>query len=212
MKVCAALSKISPAFNDIAIAGELSIQLIEILAALSTLTKNETSHTPGSMSSRSSSPVRDDLLETIAELRCLSSMATTPIEYKLCFGISGCCFTLQFGEGKIGPEFHEELQELEDALLGPGKPRPKQEPGSVVQTHTECFIWALIACAGALEMSESLSDPTTLLDRALDKFPLETADWETLEKILRKFLWNEVLGRHWKRCWQRAMYRRLGNR
>lgn len=216
MKVCEALSKISPAFNDIAIAGEMSIQVIEILAALSTIIKNDPrqlsspspSPSPGWPSRlRFNSPGSDDLLDTIAELRHFSNMATTPTDYRLCFGAGGCCFTLHFGGGTIGPEFDDVLQELEDTLDGDGKPRTKQEEGHRLQTHTECIIWASIAAAGALEMSESFSATTTMLDRTLNKFPVETGSWATLEKILRRFLWNETLGNHWKRCWQKAMRR-----
>ncbi len=134
-------------------------------------------------------------------------MATTSIEHKLCFGIIGTCFTLHYGNSKIGEDMNETLQELEDALIGDGKPhRPQQE--KVLKTHRECLIWVSMAAAGALEQSEFLSVMSMVLEEALEKYPDEMMDWETLEKILKKFLWNDFLGKHWRRCWYKAMYRR----
>lgn len=208
IKVCEALSKVSTAFNDMAMAGELSIQMIDILAYLSKLAGGDgsTSPTSSSPSSPSSSPGGRNLLNTIADLRCLSVMATTDIEHKLCFGIIGCCFTLHFGEAKIGKEFNESLQELEDTLIGHGKPRPQQ--AKALKTHRECLVWVSVAAAGALAMSDLLSAVSMGLDQTLENYPEETSQWETLEATLRKYLWNDLLARHWKRCWRKAMYRR----
>ncbi|KIX06870.1 uncharacterized protein Z518_04846 [Rhinocladiella mackenziei CBS 650.93] len=202
-KVCEALSKVSPAFNDMAMEGELSIQIIDILANLSIATKGEGSPSPPS--SPPGSPGARDLLNTIADLRCLSVMATTSIEHMLCFGIIGCCFTLHFGGAKIGEEFNESLQELEDTLTGNGKRGPQLE--KTLETHRECLTWISMAATGALEMSEILSPVSRVLDQTLEKYPEETARWETLEKILQKYLWNPLLARHWKRCWRRAIHR-----
>ena len=215
IKVCEALSKVSPAFNDMAMAGELSIQMIDILAKLSSRIKGEGSPSPTSSptspgSSTASSPSGRHLLHTIADLRCLSVMATTSIEHKLCFGIIGCCFTLHFQGARIGEEFNEPLQELEDTLIGNGKPRPQKE--KAIKAHRDCLIWISIAAAGALEMSELLSAMSMALDQALDKYPEETSQWETLEKILQKFLWNDILARHWKACWRKAMRRHSKSR
>ncbi|KIW74680.1 hypothetical protein Z517_11450 [Fonsecaea pedrosoi CBS 271.37] len=204
IKVCEALSKVSTSFNDMAMAGEMSIQMIDILANLSKTARGDGSATP--TSSPPSSPGGRNLLNTIADLRCLSVMATTSIEHKLCFGVIGTCFTLHFGDGKIGEEFNETLQELEDGLLGNGKPRPQQEKAQ--KNHRECLIWVALAAAGALEQSELLSAMSMLLDQTLDKYPEETARWETLEGILKKFLWNDLLARHWRRCWAKAVRRR----
>jgi hypothetical protein len=203
IKVCEALSKVSTSFNDMAMAGELSIQMIDILANLSTQARGDGSATPPT--SPPSSPGGRNLLNTIADLRCLSVMATTPIEHKLCFGIIGTCFTLHYGNGKIGDDMNETLQELEDNLVGNGKPRPQQE--NALKTHRECLIWISVAAAGALDQSDLLSAMSMVLDQTLEKYPDETGEWETLEKILRKFLWNDLLGKHWKRCWRKAMHR-----
>ena len=204
IKVCEALSKVSTSFNDMAMVGELSIQMIDILANLSTQARGDGSATPPT--SPPSSQGGRGLLHTIADLRCLSVMATTSVEHKLCFGIMGTCFTLHFGDGKLGEDFNETLQDLEDTLIGNGKPRPQQE--KTLKTHRDCLIWISVAAAGALEQSELLSAMSMVLDQTLEKYPEETAQWEKLEKILKKFLWNDLLGRHWKKCWRKAMHRR----
>lgn len=204
IKVCESLSKVSTVFNDMALAGELSMQMIDILANLSTLARGDGSASP--VNSPPGSPGGRDLLNTIADLRCLSVMATTSIEHQLCFGIIGCCFALHFGDGKIGQEFDESLRDLEDTLVGNGRPRPQEE--RALKSHRECMIWVSIAAAGALEMSDFMSAMSMVLDQTLERYPDETGEWETLEKILKKYLWNDLLGRHWKRCWRRAMHRR----
>jgi hypothetical protein len=202
-KVCEALSKVSSSLNDMAMAGELSIQMIDILANLSTLARGDGSSTPPT--SPPSSPGGRNLLNTIADLRCLSVMATTSIEHQLCFGIIATCFTLHYGSTKIGEDMRETLQEIEDALLGNSKPRPQREKS--LKTHKECLIWISFAAAGALAQSDLLSAMSMVLDQTLELHPDETADWNLLEKILRKFLWNDLLGKHWKQCWRKAMHR-----
>lgn len=204
IKVCEALSKVATSFNDMAMAGELSIQMIDILANLSTQARGDGSATPPN--SPPGSPGGRGLLNYIADLRCLSVMATTSIEHNLCYGVIGTCFTLRFGSGKIGEDFNETLQELEDNLIGNGRFRPEHEKPQ--KSHKECLIWVSMAAAGALEQSPLLSAMSMVLDQTLDKYPEETAQWEILERILKKFLWNDVLGRHWKRCWRKAMHRR----
>ncbi|ETI29457.1 hypothetical protein G647_01910 [Cladophialophora carrionii CBS 160.54] len=203
IKVCEALSKVSTSFNDMAMAGELSIQMIDILANLSTHARGDGSATPPN--SPPSSPGGRNLLNTMADLRCLSVMATTPIEHKLCFGIMGTCFTLHYGSEKISDDMHETLQELEDSLVGNGKPEPQEE--NRLNAHRECLIWISVAAAGALDQSELLSAMSMVLDQTLEQYPDETSDWETLEKILKKFLWNDLLGKHWKQCWRKGMHR-----
>ncbi|EXJ59702.1 hypothetical protein A1O7_03848 [Cladophialophora yegresii CBS 114405] len=205
IKVCEALSKVSTSFNNMAMAGELSIQMIDILANLSTLARGDGSATPPN--SPPSSPGGRSLLNTIADLRYLSVMATTPIEHKLCFGVIGTCFTLHYGSGKISDDMHETLQELEDSMIGNGKPQLETQEGDALKTHRECLIWISLAAAGALDQSELLSAMSMMLDQALEQYPDETSDWETLEKILKKFLWNDLLGKHWKRCWRKAKHR-----
>src|ERR1700761_4422662 len=137
IKVCEALSKVSTAFNDMAMAGELSIQMIDILANLSTQARGDGSATPPT--SPPSSPGGRNLLNTIADIHCLSVLATTSIEHELCFGIIGTCFTLHYGNGKIGDDMNETLQELEDSLIGNNKARPQQE--KALKMHRECLIW-----------------------------------------------------------------------
>ncbi len=204
IKVCEALSKVSTSFNDMALAGELSMQMIDILANLSTQARGDGSATPPT--TPPSSPGGRTLLNTIADLRCLSVMATTPIEHQLCSGIIGTCFTLHYGNSKTGDDMNETLQELEDTLVGNGKPRPQQE--KALRTHKECLIWLSVAAAGALEQSEFLSAMSMVMDQTLERYPDETAEWQTLERILRRFLWNDTLGKHWKRCWRKGMHRR----
>ncbi|OAL31404.1 hypothetical protein AYO22_00996 [Fonsecaea multimorphosa] len=189
IKVCEALSKVSTSFNDMAMAGEMSIQMIDILANLSSTARGDGSATP--TSSPPSSPGGRNLLNTIADLRCLSVMATTSIEHKLCFGVIGTCFTLHFGDGKIGEEFNETLQELEDTLIGNGKPRPQQEKAQ--KSHRECLIWVAMAAAGALEQSELLSAMSMVLDQTLDKYPEEAAH-TALEKMLGQSCASSVEG------------------
>ena len=208
IKVCEALSKVSTSFNDMAMTGELSIQMIEILANLSAQARGAGSATPPN--TPPSSPGGRNLLNTIADLRALSVMATTSIEHELCFGIIGTCFTLHYTTAKIGDDMNETLQELEDTLIGNGKPRPQQE--KVLQTHRECLIWISVAAAGALEQSELLSAMSMVLDQTLDTYPDETSEWEILEQILKRFLWNDMLGKHWKRCWRKAIHRRSKTR
>jgi len=220
-KMCEALSKVSPAFNDMALAGQLSIQMIDILASLSTITRSEGGGSPATtspttdspstsspVSSAPSSPGGRNLLNIIADLRCLSMLGTVPIEHLLCFGLIGCSLTLHFGEEKIPEEFNETLQELEDTVVGGGKPRPQQENEKFMKEHQDCLIWISIAAAGALELSELLSPTTKLLHQTLDRYPTETSTWEAMEQILRKFLWNDVLAQRWKRCWHRTVQTR----
>ncbi|KAJ9611461.1 hypothetical protein H2200_004645 [Cladophialophora chaetospira] len=204
IRVCEALSKVSTAFNDLALARELSMQMIEILANLSTQARGDGSATPPT--SPPTSPGGRSLLNTIADLRCISVMQTTPIEHKLCFGVIGTCFTLHYGTGMIGDDMNETLQMLEDTLIGNG--RLRVQPEAALKAHRECLIWISVATAGALEQSELLSAMSMVLDQALEKYPDEMTDWDTLEKILRKFLWNDLLGKHWKKCWRKAMHRR----
>ncbi len=135
-------------------------------------------------------------------------LGTVPIEHLLCFGLIGCSLTLHFGEEKIPEEFNETLQELEDTVVGGGKPRPQQENEKFMKEHQDCLIWISIAAAGALELSELLSPTTKLLHQTLDRYPTETSTWEAMEQILRKFLWNDVLAQRWKRCWHRTVQTR----
>ena len=205
IQICEALSKVSTCFNEMAMAGELSMQMIDILADLSTQARGDGSATPPS--SPPGSPGGRNLLNMIADLRCLSVMATTSIEHKLCFGIIGTCFVLHFGHDKISEEFTETLRELEDTLVGNGKARPQQE--NFIKTHQECLIWISVAASGALAQSELLSAMSMVLDQTLELYPEETTEWATLEKILKKFLWNDLLARHWYKCWHQARNRRL---
>ncbi|KAK4942465.1 hypothetical protein LTR10_017761 [Elasticomyces elasticus] len=207
-KVCEALSKVSSTFNDMALAGELSIQMIDILANLSTITKTGDSPTSNLISSPPSSPGARNLLNIIADLQCISFMGTTPIEHLLCCGLIGCCFRLHYGDEQIGEEYDEALQELEDTLGANGWPRSPQEQAKLQKKHLECLIWISVAGASALELSKSYPAASTVLDNTLKKYPKETSRWNTVEKILRKFLWNDFLAESWQKCWQRAMDRR----
>jgi hypothetical protein len=207
VNVCAALSKVSTSFNDIAMAGELSMQMIDILANLSTQARGDGSATPPS--SPPSSPGGRNLLNIIGDLRCISVMATTSIEHYLCFGVIGTCLTLHYGSEKIGDDMNETLQELETTLIGNGR-RPPQE--NTLKTYKECLIWVSVAAAGAIEQSDLFSAMSMVLDQTLERHPDEITEWETLENILKKFLWNDFLGKHWRRCWRKAMHRRSKTR
>lgn len=205
-KVCEALSKVSSTFNDMALAGELSIQMIDILASLSIITKTGgSSPTSSPVSSPPGSPGGRNLLSIIADLRCISSMGTTPIEHLLCFGLIGCCLRLHYEDEEIGPEFDEALQELEDTLGEHGWPGSPQEHEKLQKKHTDCLIWISIAAASAMELSKSWSSVSTVLNKTLSEYPRETGQWKTLEKRLCKFLWNDFLAERWRRSWQRAM-------
>ncbi|KAI1608614.1 hypothetical protein EDD36DRAFT_87975 [Exophiala viscosa] len=208
MKLCEALSKVSSTFNDMALAGELSIQMIDILANLSTITKTGDSPTLSPISSRPSSPGSRNLLNIIADLQCISVMGTTPIEHLLCFGLIGCCFRLHFGDKECGEEYEEALQELEDTLGENGWPRSSQEQAKLQKKHIDCLIWISIAAASALELSKSWSPISKVMDETLRKYPMETRRWVLVEKILRKFMWNDFLAESWQGSWQRAMERR----
>lgn len=214
-RVCESLSKVSSAFNDMALAGQLSIQIIGIIATLSAMTRNESSGSPSpgspstssAASSAPSSPGERNLLNIIADLRCLSMLGTVPIEHLLCHGLIGCCLRLHFGEEKLGDDFNETLQELEDTLVGGGKPRPQQDLDKFHKEHKDCLLWIAFAAADALDMSAPFSDKFLVLQQTLDRYPAETSRWETLEKILRRFLWNDFLAQYWKRRWQVAIQR-----
>lgn len=216
IKVCESLSKVSSAFNDMALAGQLSIQIIGIIATLSAMTRNDNSGSPSPGSSIASSPVSSapsspsdrNLLNIIADLRCLSMLGTVPIEHLLCHGLIGCCLRLHFGEEKLGDDFNETLQELEDTLVGGGKPRPQQDLEKFYKEYRDCLLWIAFAAADALEMSPPFSHKSMVLQKTLDRYPAETCRWNTLEKILRRFLWTDFLAQHWKRRWQSAMQRR----
>lgn len=203
-KVCEALSKVSPAFNDMAMSGELSVQMIDILANLSSLMKDGTVSSPIN-SPRTSPESRGNLLHSVADLRFLSVLGITPIEHFLCYGLIACCYTLHFDGGSIGEEYVESLQELEDMLAGDGK-QPLHD--RLADTHRDCLIWISIAAAGALAMSELLSAMSMILDHTFDQFPDEMAQWDVLSKVLQKFLWSNDLLMFWKRIWQKAMVRR----
>lgn len=207
-KVCEALSKVSLAFNDMAMSGELSVQMIDILANLSSLIKDGTVSSPIT-SPRSSPESRRNLLHSVADLRCLSVLAVTPIEHFLCYGLIACCYTLHFEGGSIGEEYVESLQELENMLTADGN-RPLQD--RLVDTHRHCLVWISIAVAGALAMSELLSASSMILDHAFDQFPDEMAHWDVLSEILRKFLWSRDLLMFWRRVWQKATLRRSPSR
>ncbi|EXJ84995.1 hypothetical protein A1O3_05670 [Capronia epimyces CBS 606.96] len=132
-------------------------------------------------------------------------MAVTPIEYMLCFGMIGCCLTLHFSDSRIPKEFNETLQGLEETLVANG--RPRTQPESALTPHRECLIWISMAATGALEMAHNLSTTSAVLALTLQRYPDETSNWDTLEKILAKYLWNDVLARQWKRFWRRGIHR-----
>ncbi|KIW11243.1 hypothetical protein PV08_10543 [Exophiala spinifera] len=217
IKVCESLSKVSSAFNDMAIAGQLSIQMIGIIATLSTMMKNESGGSLGLGSPSTSSPASSgpnspserNLLHIIADLRCLSMLGTVPIEHLLCHGLIGFCLRLHFREEKLGDDFDEIIQGLEDTLVGRGKPRPQQDLEKFYKEHKDCLLWIAFAAADALEMSPPFSRKSMVLEQTLDRYPTETSRWETLDKILRRFLWNDFLAQHWKRRWEVATRRRL---
>jgi len=208
MKVCEALSKVSPTFNDMALAGDLSIQMIDILANLSTITKTGDSPTSGPISSPPSSPGTRDLLNIIADLQCISVMGTTPIEHLLCFGLIGCCLKLHCRDEEIGEEYAEALQELGITLGENGWPRSSQMQAKLQKKHIDCLIWISVAAAGALGLSKSSSARSTVLNEILKKYSNKTSRWDNIEKVLRKFLWNDFLAESWQGCWQRATDRR----
>jgi len=205
MKVCEALSKVSSTFNDMALAGELSIQMIDIIANLSTITKTGDSPTSSPIGSPPSSPGGRGLLNIIADLQCISVMGTTPIEHLLCFGLIGCCFRLHYGDEEIGEEFDGALQELEDTLGEKGWPRSAQEQATLQKKHIDCLIWISIAASSALELSKKWSPISTIIDETLKKYPKETMRRDSVNKILCKFLWNDFLAESWQGSWQRAI-------
>ncbi|KEF62537.1 uncharacterized protein A1O9_00510 [Exophiala aquamarina CBS 119918] len=205
-KVCEALSKVSPAFNDMAISGELSLQIIDILANLSSLIKDGTVSSPIT-SPRKSEKSRRNLLHSVIDLRYLSVMGITPIERYLCYGLIACSYTLHFKGGIMGEDHIESLQEVEEMMVG-GDNLPLQD--ALVDAHGECLVWTFTAMSGALAMSENFSATSRLIDYAFDQFPDEMAQWKVLSKILQKFLWCENLLMFWRSIWHKAMVRRSG--
>jgi hypothetical protein len=205
VKVCEALSKVSAMFNDLAMQGDLSVQTIEILANLSVQARGDGSSSPPT--SPPGSPGGRHLLNTIADVRCILSMSTTDIEHVLCYGIIGTCFSLHFANKSIGDDFNDTLQIVEDGICTTD---PNKLPKSKAPVRDkECYIWVSVAAAGAFAQSEVFSAMSMVFDQALDRFPEEIGRWDTLEKILRKFLWNDTLGAHWKQCWRKLMSRRM---
>lgn len=203
-KVCEALSKVSPAFNDMAISGELSLQMIDVLANMSSLIKDGTVSSPIT-SPRKSEKSRRNLLHSVVDLRYLSVMGITEIERYLCYGLIACSYTLHFKGGRMGEDHVESLREVEEMMAGDDN-LPVQD--DLVDTHRECLVWIFVAMSGALAMSELLSAKSTLIDYAFDQFPDEMAHWDGLSKILQKFLWCDNLLLFWRNIWQKAMVRR----
>ena len=203
-KVCEALSKVSPAFNDMAISGKLSIQMIDVLANLSSLIKDGTVSSPIT-SPRKSEKSRRNLLHSVIDLRYLSIMGITPIERYLCYGLIACSYTLHFKGGRLGEDHVESLQEVQEMIAGDGKLPVRAD---LVDAHRECLVWVFIAMSGVLAMSELSSADSTLIDYAFDQFPDEMAQWHTLSKVLQKFLWGDNLLMFWRNVWQKAMVRR----
>lgn len=204
-KVCEALSKVSPSFNDMAMSGELSVQMIDLLANLSSLVKDGTISSPIN-GQRVSPESRGNFLRSIADLRCLSVMGVTLVELYLCHGLIACCYTLHFEDGRIGKDYTESLQEMEDLLTNNDKRSFRNR--LISKDCKDCLVWISLAAAGALAMSEYSPAVFVILDHAFVQYPDEMAQWEVLSKILQKFLWNDDLLKTWKTIWQKAIVRR----
>ena len=208
IKVCEALSRVAPAFNDMAMSGELSIQMIDILANVSSLIKDGTATSPIT-SPRGSPDSRHNLLHSISDLHYLSIMGTTPLEHFLCYGLMSCCYTLHFDGEKIGEDHNEPLKEFEEALTGDSKQDLREK---VMKKYRNCLLWIYITSAGALAMSDLIPSLSVVLDRAFEQFPDETSQWDVLARILCQFLCSDDLLRHWRKAWRKAMMKRSRGR
>lgn len=204
-KVCEALSKVSPTFNDMAMAGELSVQMIDILANISSLVKDGTISSPIN-GQRTSPESRASFLHSIADLKCLSVMGVTLLERFVCHGLIACCYTLHFQGGRNGKDYIETLQDLEGILTSVEKRAMRKS--LIDKSYTDCLVWISIAAAGALAMFEYSPTVFVILDHAFVQYPTEMARWEDLSKILKKFLWSDDLLTTWNNVWQKAMIRR----
>jgi hypothetical protein len=204
-KVCEALSKVSPTFNDMAMSGELSVQMIDILANISSLVKDGTISSPIN-GQRTSPESRGSFLHSIADLRCLSVLGVTLVERFLCHGLIACCYTLHFQDGRNGKDYLDSLQDLEDMLTSVEKRAMRKT--LIDKSYKDCLVWISIAAAGALAMFEYSPTVFVILDHAFVQYPNEMARWENLSKILKKFLWSHDLLTTWNNVWQKAMIRR----
>jgi len=199
--LCAQLSEIPEAFSEIAVGGNLSTQIIGIIVDFSATTTEATTtnqaHVDQTNHRQSGKPGRNST-QLLTDLQRLATLQTTPIEHLLCHALIGYCFLLYY-PGEMGPLFTGTLETLRDAFV------EYNAQSEVVDR--DCFIWMAMVIEASLQTSEMVRTKGVVLNDILDKY-VEVRNWDRLESILRRFLWNDVLMQNWKACWATVMERR----
>ena len=123
----------------------------------------------------------------------------TPAESFLVFGLISFCNQFPDKFENRNPFFNVALKCFDDSMQA-------QEKISGIG-HQPWLIWMSIAMAGVLDIcAEPLASRHLVLDSLLDECE-QAHDWAWLKQSLRKFLWTDNLGGHWKRCWEEGMQR-----
>lgn len=213
--LCVILSRLPSGLSELGLTTQISVQMINLLAAIAAATTLMTSATvsyhtilDGTYTPPSSEPspsIHDDerratMLQTIlSSLQRMSLTTTNPIEYHLTSGLLAYLFQLR-GLVTVNLFYDPILRKFITTLPHHAKPTSPQEQ--------HALIWSSMAVAGTLSLrAVPMPDSHTVMDHALDLYPA-TREWRHLDRILRTFFYTDAIGAHWRRVWQSAMNRR----
>lgn len=137
----------------------------------------------------------------LTDLLKLTTLSTTKIEHVLCYGLVAYCLPLQYGIPlPIGCT--RTLQTCVEAYMKLNFSENEEK------LDGKCLLWVAVVLSSCLDIcADQDLRHAPVLERMLTRFP-QARKWETVEKILRSFLWHEDLSTRWYATWQGVMSRR----
>lgn len=198
-EICEILSKLPQGFSDLGLAGTFSVQMMSILADLSSIKIEEPSDNSIETQDKKNK-IASELEDNVEDLLRLATLRTTTTEHYLCYGMVAYCVLLKllYFPPSSGSFKNDELQNLVDQVV-------KCNSG-VDDMNKNCYIWIVIVIAGCMQnCAHSISGRDQVLKKLFDK-SRDAKDWRSMEKILKTFLWDNVIANICRSSWQEALY------
>ncbi|RMZ80309.1 hypothetical protein DV738_g2808, partial [Chaetothyriales sp. CBS 135597] len=192
--LCLILVRLPPGFLDTCFVSQVSVQTLNVLAAVTDVSKQ---YERGDNICDSRLAAEPYVLFSV--LHRLLSKKIALMEKYITLGLMAWAF--QLCNLKPTTLFHDPTLRTFIRLISTHeRPESAQEQ--------DCLCWISMAVAGALNL-RSVRMPGTylVLERLFAMYPLSRR-WETLEPVLKRFFWNPTIGTHWKKCWLDGMDRR----
>ncbi|RMZ88278.1 hypothetical protein DV736_g4492, partial [Chaetothyriales sp. CBS 134916] len=188
-EICRALATLPVGFSELALTGLLSHECISIINSLSRKTKEWTIICMGA--------------EVDSELKACYHLVEmdgrTNTEYWLFYGL--ICFCNQFPDKfeNRNPFFTIALKCFDEAI--------EAQHRVTWSANQPWLLWVAIVTTGALEIcARPIQSRFVILHAILDQCS-NAHNWDWFEAEIRKFLWTDGLGGHWRRCWEEGVRR-----